>query len=65
MDQDQSETPLKLGVKIEPPPSEEQVGPFFIFLAILSLILISFTTWLLILEWIGKPLPSFLKLPIA
>lgn len=54
----------KLGVKIERP-NPESVGVFFIFLTILSLLLIAFSLWLLVLEWLGQPLPGFLKLPVS
>ncbi|MBI1978063.1 MAG: hypothetical protein HYS55_04860 [Candidatus Omnitrophica bacterium] len=57
------ETSEKLGVKIERP-NPESIGLFFIFLAVLSLMLIGFSLWLLVLEWLGQPLPGFLKLPV-
>ena len=61
---DQSETtPSRVGIKIEGP-STQKIGSIFSFLLVTSLIFVLFTMWLLALEWIGKPLPAFLKLPI-
>lgn len=64
MDLNQQES--LMGVKIQPPPSEEEkLGFLYILLVVLSSLLIFFVFWLQIWEWIGKPLPQFLKLPIA
>lgn len=59
-----SETPARVGIKIERPPTE-RIGFFYFFLVIVSLLCIVFTAWLMVWEWMGRPLPQFLKLPIG
>ncbi|MBI4395235.1 MAG: hypothetical protein HY583_03450 [Candidatus Omnitrophica bacterium] len=60
---EESETPAKLGVRIERP-APEKIGSFYLFLVVLSFFLIAFTVWLLALEWSGQSLPSYLRLPV-
>ena len=50
----------KVGIKIERP-TPEKINPLFFVLLLASLILIGFMIWLLVLEWLGQPLPSFLR----
>lgn len=50
----------KLGIKIEPPRSNE-VGFLYCFLVILSFALLCLAAWLLYLEWTGEPVPQVLR----
>ncbi len=50
----------KTGIKIEKPQSS-RIGPFFIAMLSLSLVLVVFTLTLLVLEGTGQSLPQFLK----
>ena len=61
---DQPETPVRVGIRIERPPSEK-IGSVYFLLMLASLILIGFTAWLLALEWTGTPLPASLKLAVG
>ena len=58
------ETPAKMGIKIERPPTEK-IGAFHFVLLIISFLLIGFVTWMLLLEWTGTPLPAFLRLAVT
>jgi hypothetical protein len=53
------------GVKIEQPERPEKVGFFYGFLLLLSFALIGFTVWLLVMEWLGTPLPAVLRVPVG
>lgn len=53
------------GVKIEQPERPERVGFFYSFLLFLSFVLIGFTVWLLVMEWLGMPLPAVLRVPVG
>ena len=55
-----AEDPSKTGVKIQRP-ATENVGIFFQFLVLVSILFLGFTGWLLWLEWSNLPLPTFLK----
>ena len=61
---EQPETPGRLGIRIEKPPTEKISFPY-LFLLVMSLILVGFTVWLLALEWTQTPLPSFFRYVVA
>ena len=52
-------------VKIEQPKDREKVGLIYLVLLFLSFFFILMTHMLLSLEGLGRPLPTFLKLPIG
>jgi hypothetical protein len=59
---DQSDLPARTGIKIERPPAvEEQLSFVYVLLLSLSVLTVVFTIWLLALEWLAAPLPSFLR----
>jgi len=53
-----------LGVRIERP-QEARLGAFFYLLLLTSLTFIGFTIWLLVFEWLGMPLPMYLRTLLA
>ena len=52
-------------VKIEKPVKQEGLGFFFGLLLLLSFIFILFTILLLVMEWTGIPLPTYLRIPVG
>ena len=58
---DELNASAKVGIRIERP-SAERVGFFSFFFLITSFVLITFTGWLLVAEWMGIPLPVFLRI---
>ncbi len=52
-------------VKIEQPKERERLGVFYFVLLFLSFLFILVTHFVLILEGIGRSLPTFLKFPVA
>jgi len=52
-------------VKIEQPRDRQRLGIFYFVLLFLSFVLILMTHFVLILEGIGRSLPTFLKFPVA
>ena len=62
---EQTGAPERVGIKIERPQKEEDVGFIYYLLMILALGLISITIWLLGLEFIGQPLPAVLRQAIS
>ena len=61
---EQSETPGRLGIRIEKPPTEK-ISPIYLILLLTSLVLVGFTVWLLALEWTQTPLPASLRHIVA
>lgn len=57
--------PLTPSVKIEQPKDRDKIGPIYLILLFLSFFFILMIHILLSLEGIGRPLPTFLKLPIG
>lgn len=68
----------KTSFRIQPPTSEmaghvkpigpireEEVPVVYRILAIISIIFVLITLWVLFIEWAGLPLPSFLRIPVA
>jgi hypothetical protein len=53
------------GVKIEQPEKPEKMGFFYGFLLFLSFVLIGFTIWLLVMEWLGMPFPAVLRVSVG
>lgn len=44
---------------------EENVPTIYYVIAVISIILVLMTLWVLLIEWAGLPLPSFLRIPVA
>lgn len=52
--------PAKVGIKIQKP-LEVSIHPIYPILALLSLVLIGATAWLLVTEYLGIPPPAWLR----